>query len=118
MESKEVALRFFREWMSCNTKVSVNATRWPFAASGSGVISSLDNGTIWVQDAGSGFSMHVPLEGATFNPFDPERGSGDPTFDGPMRDAGFKFVLEVVLPDGTSVVFSERDMGSPSETLI
>lgn len=57
--------------------------------------------------AASGFSMYVPLEGATFNSFDLERGSGDSPFEETMRDAGFKFVWEIRLPDGMIVVLSD-----------
>jgi hypothetical protein len=117
MVSSDDALSFFREWMNGSRKLGVNATLGSFAASGSGVIASLDGGTIWVWDSASGFSMHVPLEGATFKSLDPERGSGDPAFDEVTKEAGFKFFWEIGLPDGMIVVLSDMDMNPLSALL-
>jgi hypothetical protein len=118
MTSSEEALPFFNDWMNNKTKLGVNAVGPNnFTASGSGIIASLDSGTVWVWDTPSGFSMYIPLEGAVFTKYDPERGSGDPTFDSTMREVGFRFVWQVALPDGTVVVFSDLDMDTPSDMI-
>jgi hypothetical protein len=98
--------------MNSSTKLGVTATLGSFAVNGAGAIASLDNGTLWIWDAPSGFSIYIPLEGSTFNSFDPERGLGDPKFDEPIREIGFRFVWEIRLPTGMIAVLSEFDMAS------
>ena len=66
-DAANAALSFFREWMNSDTKLGVNVTLGSFTATGSGAITSLEDDTLWIRDAASGFSIHVPLTGPRSN---------------------------------------------------
>ncbi len=116
-DAANAALSFFREWMNSDTKLGVNVTLGSFTATGSGAITSLEDDTLWIRDAASGFSIHVPLTGATFKSVDPERGMGESAFDELAQEFGFKFFWQIDLPGGIIVVLSDVDTSPPSVLL-
>jgi hypothetical protein len=105
MNSDE-ALTFFREWMNSKTKLAITAALSDVVVSGVGTIVTLDD-HLFVADLPSRFSVLIPLAGSTFEPSDPERGSGIPELDEAVRNVGFKFGWEIILPSKDRVLIAE-----------
>jgi hypothetical protein len=109
MSCSDEALSFFREWMNTRRNVFVTAVLEGVVVNGSGAVTSLEEWGMFLSD-GAKFSINIPLEGCSFNSYDPERGSGNPAFDEVVRELGYSFGWEVVLPSNDRILLSELDM--------
>jgi len=111
VNSSDDALRFFKEWMSSKTMLSVTAVLSGTVVSGMGIITSLDDNLYIICPP---FSMLIPLDGCSFKASDPEQGSGFPALDQAVREFGFKFGWEIVLPTKDKILLAEIDSVLPS----
>ena len=106
MSSSAEALSFFKEWLNSKTNLSVTAVLEGVVVSGVGRIVSLDE-QLFLANPASRFSLLVPLEGSKFEASDPERGCGLSVLDEAVRDIGFKFGWEIVLPSKDRILLAE-----------
>lgn len=106
MSSSVEAFSFFNEWMKSRTKLSATAVLEGVVISGIGWITALDEHLSFANPP-SGFLLLIPLGGSVFEASDPERGSGLPALDEAVREVGFRFGWEIVLPSRDRILLAE-----------
>jgi len=110
MSSSEEAFVFFREWMNSHRNLCLNMVLEGVVVSSPGLITDVDETSLFFGNPQSGFSVLVPLAGCGFLVSDPERATGFPELDEAVRNAGVGIGWQIVLPSKDCILLMELDL--------